>query len=223
MRICNKCKQDKQDADFYTVPNSDRLRTICKQCICQQASEYDNSHKDKVKQTKAAYRANNRGKFRARYKGYYERNKDKINLQHKAYRATPEAKLKHKEANKLRQRKYRANPMKKVINSCRRRIHHALTNQLTSKTTRTLELTGCTVAQLVAHLENQFTNGMTWDNYGLKGWHIDHIKPVSSFNLMDANEQKLCFHFTNLQPLWWFDNLKKSSSYKIANPKTSME
>ena len=51
-------------------------------------------------------------------------------------------------------------------------------------------------------------NGMTWDNYG--EWHIDHIKPCSSFNMLIEEERKRCFHYTNLQPLWAIDNIKKS-------------
>lgn len=52
---------------------------------------------------------------------------------------------------------------------------------------------------------------MTWDNWNFKGWHIDHIIPCSSFNLNNLEEQKKCFHYTNLQPLWWWENLSKSN------------
>ena len=62
---------------------------------------------------------------------------------------------------------------------------------------------------LKQHLESQFKDGMSWNNHGVKGWHIDHIKPCASFDLTDPEEQKKCFHFSNLQPLWWIDNLKK--------------
>jgi hypothetical protein len=55
---------------------------------------------------------------------------------------------------------------------------------------------------------------MSWSNHGLHGWHIDHIKPVSKFNLFNLNEQKECFHYSNLQPLWAEDNLRKSDNYE---------
>ncbi len=58
-------------------------------------------------------------------------------------------------------------------------------------------------------LAAKFTNGMAWDDYG--DWHIDHILPCISFDLSDENQQKICFHYTNLQPLWATDNLKKGS------------
>ena len=54
---------------------------------------------------------------------------------------------------------------------------------------------------------------MTWNNHGLYGWHIDHIKPVSKFNLLDLEEQRRAFHYTNLQPLWALDNIRKSNKY----------
>ena len=62
-------------------------------------------------------------------------------------------------------------------------------------------------------MESQFTLGMNWDNYGRgKGkWNIDHIIPCDSFNLLDEEEQKKCFHYTNLQPLWFEDNLYKAN------------
>ena len=54
---------------------------------------------------------------------------------------------------------------------------------------------------------------MTWENHGQYGWHVDHIKPCALFDLTKIEEQKKCFHYTNLQPLWWRDNIKKSHHY----------
>ena len=79
----------------------------------------------------------------------------------------------------------------------------------TSKSAATLELLGCSVEELKKHLENQFVKGMTWNNYGLHGWHIDHIIPCASFDLTKEEEQRKCFHYTNLQPLWAKDNYAK--------------
>lgn len=71
------------------------------------------------------------------------------------------------------------------------------------------EHVGCSYEQLVEHLESQFVEGMTWENYGLRGWHIDHIKPVCSFDHTDTDEVRECWHYSNLQPLWAIDNWKK--------------
>jgi hypothetical protein len=70
---------------------------------------------------------------------------------------------------------------------------------------------GCTIDELKTHLESLFQTGMTWDNYGHKGWHIDHIVPLCSFDLSDLDQFKKACHYTNLQPLWAIDNLRKSS------------
>ena len=74
----------------------------------------------------------------------------------------------------------------------------------------TKELIGCSLEELKIHLENQFTKGMNWKNYGRNGWHIDHILPCASFDLTDLEQRKKCFHYTNLQPLWEIDNIRKS-------------
>ncbi len=77
-----------------------------------------------------------------------------------------------------------------------------------------MELLGCTIDELKRYLEQQFKEGMTWDNYG--EWHVDHIKPCASFNFFNENEQKECFHFTNLQPLWAEDDMKKHDKYEAS-------
>ena len=81
------------------------------------------------------------------------------------------------------------------------------------KTNKTFSLLGYTIEELMAHLEKQFTEGMTWDNYG--EWHVDHIRPMTSFKFesVDDPEFKECWALSNLQPLWWNDNLSKGPRY----------
>ena len=74
-----------------------------------------------------------------------------------------------------------------------------------------MELSGCSKEELYTFLEAEFSEGMTWENYGK--WHVDHIRPCASFNLEDVEEQKKCFHWTNLQPLWAVDNIRKGSKW----------
>lgn len=99
----------------------------------------------------------------------------------------------------------------KLLCNLRSRLKYALNG--TSKSARTMELIGCTTEFLREYLSSKFIEGMSWDNYGGKdvrlGWHMDHIIPCASFDMKDAEQQKRCFHYTNLQPLWGIDNLRK--------------
>ena len=74
---------------------------------------------------------------------------------------------------------------------------------------------GCTLEELKTHLENQFEEGMTWDNWKPDGWHIDHIKPLNKFDLTDPVQFKEAVHYTNLQPLWWNENLEKGDKWSV--------
>ena len=73
---------------------------------------------------------------------------------------------------------------------------------------------GCSPAELMAHLEAQFTAGMTWENRG--EWHVDHVRPLASFDLSDPEQRRLACHYTNLQPLWAEDNLRKHAKWDLA-------
>lgn len=87
-------------------------------------------------------------------------------------------------------------------------LGRALRRQWVKKSKRTMELVGCSVEQLKAHLEAQFVDGMTWQNRHL--WHVDHIRPFTAFDLRDVEQQRQCMHFTNLRPLWKELNQRKS-------------
>ena len=68
---------------------------------------------------------------------------------------------------------------------------------------------GCSIADLRIYLESQFEPGMTWQNHNLVGWHIDHIKPLTSFDLSDRKQFLQACHYTNLRPMWYNDNIRK--------------
>lgn len=91
----------------------------------------------------------------------------------------------------------------------RRRIANALRHVHADKHFKTMELIGCTVQEARAHIESLWQPGMNWDNHNTHGWHIDHIMSCAAFDLSDPEQQKRCFHYTNLQPLWARDNLSK--------------
>lgn len=136
-----------------------------------------------------AKRASDPEEYNKKIRENYQRNKDKIN----------ETRRKTLQKRRDEDPKYRAMMA----------LHCRLYLAVKVKTGKTLELTGCSKEELITHLETKFTDGMTWDNYG--EWHIDHIRPCASFDLEDPEEQKRCFHWTNLQPLWAQDNIRKGA------------
>lgn len=120
----------------------------------------------------------------------------------------------------LRQRKRRQeDPGFRALCNLRKRLSFLVRKSATSKTAQTLDLLGCSLADLVAHLESGFQDEMSWDTYG--AWHIDHIQPCASFDLTEPAQQRQCFHFSNLQPLWALDNRQKSD--KLTNAAGSRE
>jgi hypothetical protein len=144
----------------------------------------------------------NKKRLSIEHADYYIRNKNKICKKHKLYRKTNKNKR-----NKCEKIKRNTNIDYKILINLRSRIYIALKKNY--KNTSTIKLLGCSLKQLRIHLEKQFTIGMNWNNYGK--WHIDHIKPCASFDLSKPSEQRKCFHYTNLQPLWAKENLKKGA------------
>ena len=112
--------------------------------------------------------------------------------------------------NLKRKNRVKDNPELKLRANMSRRILLALKGG--TKSAATQVLLGCPASYLKVWIQSQFTPGMTWENHGQFGWHVDHIKPCCSFDLSDPIEQKRCFHYTNLRPLWWNDNLSKGGN-----------
>lgn len=102
-------------------------------------------------------------------------------------------------------------PAVQAVTACRSRIAAALRASSARKTAHAMELIGCRPDFLVLYLESEFTEGMSWDNHG--EWEIDHIRPCASFDLTDESQQRACFHWSNLQPLWREANRRKGARY----------
>ena len=105
--------------------------------------------------------------------------------------------------------RYRNDPIYKLKMTQRNRIRVGL--KAKTKVSSTCELLGCSFIELKAYIEKQFVDGMNWANMGK--WHIDHIIPLAAFDLSIKENQKIVFHYTNLQPLWAEENLKKGAKY----------
>ena len=126
--------------------------------------------------------------------------------------------LKHKDKIAEKRRDHFHKRLKTDINYrfmwlLRSRVMIGLKLQLANKAYKTIELLGCSTKEARKHIEKQFARWMTWENHGL--WEIDHIIPISSFNLSDPEQQKKAFHYTNLQPLIKQENRNKSNRIMI--------
>lgn len=169
---------------------------------------YREANKEKIKVQRKAYRETHKEEIRA----YRKANKEKIRVQKKAYyQANKEKTI----ASILtyQKNKHKTDPTYRLVKNLRSRVHMALKGKCKSKST--MELIGCTIDELWLHLEKQFQSGMTRENHGFgEGyWHVDHIRPCASFDLSYPEHQKICFHYTNCQPLWQRDNLSKGAKF----------
>jgi hypothetical protein len=171
----------------------------CTECAKSYQAKW---HREKRKEKPEYYRQMDRNRVKTRT--------DQVRQREMAYRQ------RNAESIRAYRRQWQANRMS-VDLSFRFRsnlaslINTSIRKQFGAKAHKTTALIGCTVDELRQHLEAQFTDGMTWDNYGRTGWHIDHIRPCASFDLSDPEQQRECFHYSNLQPLWAVDNIRKGS------------
>ena len=143
---------------------------------------------------------------RSKYlKKYHEEHKEEISKKIKDYIK----KYNNSEIAKERKRNYKKKTRVRIIENLRNRLWYMIKGM--HKSQHTLELLGCSVEKLKQHLQSQFKEGMTWDNYGRGGWEIDHIYPISKIDLNNEQEIKRVCHYTNLQPLWGFENASKGN------------
>lgn len=173
---------------------------ICTKCdIKKLFSEFSFNPKTKDKKNSWCKSCTN-----LKIKKYKEQNRIKVKNDQKKYF----------ENNKIVIYKYRNRRYKNIFSI---KLAYCLKSHidrvLKNKTHSIINLLGCSIEELKKHLEKQFKPGMNWSNHTLHGWHIDHIRPISSFDLTKKTERELCFHYSNLQPLWAEENLKKSDKY----------
>ena len=199
---CTKCQGEFPATSefFYKCSQKrDNLRPDCKKCTNAYHKEYIKNPEVKHRRnhTTKMWVKNNKERSRQIKKQHYENNKSKYIERSKEWK----------------KEKCNSDPSYKVLLSCRSRLNKIVREQDGSKPDSTLNIIGCSTNDLKLHLEKQFTDGMSWENYGFYGWHVDHIRPCCSFDLTDPEQIKECFHYTNLQPLWAKDNLAKGGSF----------
>ncbi len=160
------------------------------------------------------YREKNKDKLSDKHKVWSENNRDHLNTYHKSWRENNIDK--HRE-NKRNYEKLRKNndPIYKLVNNFRTAIYQVLKENNVQKNGHYFEILKYSPNDLIDHLEKQFTDSMTWENYGK--WHVDHIQPISSFNIREIGDEEFmkCWSLENLQPLWGDDNIRKSNKIII--------
>ncbi len=212
---CSKCEISKPLEQF---PNDHKCsggkRGTCKDCrlnqwvpteneiltckICNEKKDFtlfaSKGGKQKPYECKACLNTKERDKRAANPEEYNKKKRETYKIQKDKINETRRKNL---------QKRRDEDPKYRVMMALHCRLYMAVKE----KKGKTMELVGCSKDDLNKHLYSKFTEGMTWDNYG--EWHIDHIHPCASFNLEDPEDQKKCFHWTNLQPLWAKDNISK--------------
>lgn len=207
MKVCNRCKKNKPLSAYYNKKDSkDGKATICKECRKVQ----DKAYYQKNRELKIAYakqwEKDNPEKRREIARRHYLKNQEYYQKKDQEWFQKNKARLRPIRAKYQRERK-KKDPHYKLAFTVREKTWHAITKDW--KSSSSLELLGCSIEELKVHIESLFQTGMTWDNWSHDGWHLDHIIPIASFDLSKEEEQRKCFHYTNLQPLWAEDNLSK--------------
>ena len=182
---CSSCKILKQKTEFNPSTNDRGYRYYCKEC--------EKNKREAKKDKQKIYNKN-----------WYEKNKDKALSKNREYQKS------NKDVrNALQRKNIKTNINFKLKMNLRSRLRQAIkTNQKSGSAVSDL---GCSIEELKLHIESKFLEGMTWENWSRDGWHIDHIKPLSSFDLADRQQLLEACHYTNLQPLWAIDNYRKGS------------
>ncbi len=213
MKICNGCKKEKELSDF----NKDKSRKDgysykCKKCLKNIHCSLYKNNKEKYLDKSKNYYKNNKENHLLRNKNYVKNNREKyLEYQQNYFNDNKDKIRKYK--NEYTNNKYRSDYEYKIVILLRSRFRNALIDQNAIKHKRTLDLIGCSINELKLYLEKQFKPEMNWENHGII-WEIDHIKPCSSFDLTDIEQQKQCFHYTNLQPLFKTENRQKYNKYE---------
>lgn len=180
-----------------------------RKCIREKAIKHLIENKNENSIYRREYYSKNAAKERGRSKKFYAKDIEKSRERGRINRAKN---IDHARAVKrARYQKVKNNTEFRLKMNLRSRLRHAMKKQNADKLTKIFVLTGCTIKELITYIESQFQKDMNWNNYGFRGWHIDHILPCASFNLTDPEQQKECFHYSNLQPLWAKDNLSKGA------------
>lgn len=176
------------------------------------------ANRDYIRKVEQAYRDTHpeyQKKRAEKSRKYYYTHRSEVLIKSKIYRERVKERYAEYERKRIK------DPHRKLATSLRIRLYQALKKGY--KSGSAVRDLGCSVEDFRKYLESKFQPGMTWDNYGKKGWQIDHIIPLASFNLEDREQLLKACHYTNLQPLWWYDNYSKGSKLPTEAPQLSLD
>jgi len=219
-------------------PNKQRDREVRRQRYLrkreierEQQRVYREAHREQIREQQRSHRAANRDAINAKQRAWRQANIEQCRAIERQRRSSPEERAKavaktkawvaaNRDRSRAWHRDYRArksqeDPCYKAKLAMRRRFYMAVRNQVYDgwniRSGEAVRLLGCTMADFVLHIESLWLPGMTWSNWSRDGWHIDHIIPLSAFDLTNDTERIAACHYTNLRPLWAQDNLAKGS------------
>ena len=184
------------------APIMKQTKEQAKERAKERAKEYYLKNKEKKLEYVREYYLKNKEQKLEYFREYYLKNKEKI----KEYNSRLENRIRKRARLKNR---YQTDINYRLLTLCRGRLRHALKGEI--KSAATMKLISCTIDELRTHIESQFEPWMTWENQGLGGWDVDHIKACSHFDMSDPQQQRECFHWSNLQPLEHIANIKKGA------------
>ena len=195
---CTKCKLEKELCYFYKDKSTKSgLGSRCKECVKNCAKESQQNNKSFRKEYLKEYGKNNKNKILEKRRVYREENREYFKDYHRQYQV----------------KRRKEDDLFRIKHNIRNRLWDAFKNKNWKKE-GSERLLGATYNTVIKHIESLFVANMSWDNYGrcVEGdcdnyWHIDHIIPLNTASTKEEMEE-LC-HYTNLQPLWASDNLRK--------------
>ena len=224
--LCCQCKNCiKEYQKKYQKENTEKIKQLKKvyrqenrEKIREGRKEHYENNKEVISQKGKEYREQNEDKIKQRKIEYYKKNREKIKEhnkenkeQKKEYNKKYQKENKSKRNEQLKER-YKNDPIYR-LKQCLRSLNYKVIKK-GYKSASTQKLLGCTWEEAIIYIENQFLPGMSWENWTINGWHLDHIKPIAAFaDLDNPEQQRQCFHFTNFRPMWADDNYSKSSWY----------
>ena len=232
LKTCLRCGVEKDESQFHKERKTKcGLKSDCKSCRIDIEKNRQLIKRNEINAKRASFREANRELIRQQKKTWYEKNKNRINAQSRKKQKMPKYKIaksisdkkyyeKHKdEINSKRKgyvkKRYNKDLCFRLTVILRSRLHKIISGKM--KKGSAVQDLGCSISYLLTYLESKFQPGMNWQNWSKYGWHIDHIIPLVTIKTAaDKEDQiKIVCHYTNLQPLWAEENLKKSN--KIIN------